>query len=537
MPAPTPAAAISREAAELEESQRLLIERSLHDARCDDDGLGIRGASDEFLRGLLTAAMLAVEQRFAPSTRGQDRSYWRMWTSWCDLVGTPPLRTNSAANEGRIEHLHRREVALALGAFMTWAAEAEQRGYKIESMLNRLRGVARRHWAVTIRFVSLSLVVQAAQGLVREHIDAHGADSLRRRSKEPFDTAEIVAILNLPAGTCVAHGSSVVTVGENLEWQGVVVFINLFCTGGWRKEAIALGPKEAFGGRKLSLGEVTYRIGGVLHREPTVQQLLRITWNDLCYINPVPCKNDPDNSKFGSSPVPSRYHATQPICLVRELAKYEIMRMRADPVGTAAARRKDLPLVLSPTGRSWSKAELSKFFDGLLRLVCSEERARQLSVHSFRVWLACALLAAGATPEQIMLMVRWSSEAARKLYARLAMTTQCSLHTSALHASFDSIRAHTLLDASSATGASSGVDAAAEALRIAVGLLDTVTDASGARVASAADLRRTCAIDEDDVFSMLEASSDALEGLAARADAALTDTGAPAPDSESEDEP
>ena len=537
MPAPTPAAAIGREAAELEESQRLLVERSIRDARCDEDGLGISGASDELLRGLLTAAMLAVEQRFAPSTRGQDRSYWRMWTAWCDIVGTPPLRTNSAANEGRIEHLHRREVALALGAFMTWAAEAEQRGYKVESMLNRLRGVARRHWAVTIRFVSLSLVVQAAQGLVREHIDAHGADSLRRRSKEPFDTAEIVAILNLPVGTHVTHGSSVVTVGENLEWQGVVVFINLYCTGGWRKEAIALGPKEVFGGRKLSLGEVTYRIGGVLHREPTVQQLLRITWNDLCYINPVPCKNDPDNSKFGSSPVPSRYHATQPICLVRELAKYEIMRMRADPSGMAAARRKDLPLVLSPTGRSWSKAELSKFFDGLIRLVCSEERAKQLSVHSFRVWLACALLAAGATPEQIMLMVRWSSEAARKLYARLAMTTQCSLHTGALHASFDSIRAHTLLDAASATGASSDVDAAAEALRVAVGLLGTVTDASGARVASAAELRRTCAIDEDDVISMLEASSDALEGLAARADATLTDAGAPAPDSESEDEP
>jgi hypothetical protein len=114
-------------------------------------------------------------------------------------------------------------------------------------------------------------------------------------------------------------------------------------------------------------------------------------------------------------------------------------------------------------------------------------------VHSFRVWLACALLAAGATPEQIMLMVRWSSEAARKLYARLAMTTQCSLHTGALHASFDSIRAHTLLDAASATGASSDVNAAAEALRIAVGLLDTVTDASRARVASAAEHQRMLA--------------------------------------------
>jgi hypothetical protein len=51
------------------------------------------------------------------------------------------------------------------------------------------------------------------------------------------------------------------------------------------------------------------------------------------------------------------------------------------------------------------------------------------------------------------------------------------------------------------------------------------------------ELRRTGAIDEDDVISILEASCDALEGLAARADATLTDASAPAPDSESEDEP
>jgi len=535
--APASTVTAQRGAAELEESQRMLIERSIRDARCDEDGLGIRGASDELLRGLLTAAVLAVEKRFAPSTRGQDRSYWRMWVAWCDLIGTPPLRTNSAANEGRVEHLHRREVALALGAFMTWVTEAEQRGYKIESMLNRLRGVARRHWAVTIRFVSLALVVQASQGLVRDHIDAHGADALRRRSKEPFETSEIVALLRLRPGKVINHGSSFITVGDNIEWQGVVVFINLYCTGGWRKEAIALGPKEVFGGRKLSLGDITYRIGGTLHREPTVRVLLGVTWGDMCYVNPVPCKNDPDNSKFGGSPVPSRFHATQPICLVRELAKYEIMRMRADPVGASKTRRKELPLVLSPAGRSWSKAELSKFFDGLIRMVCSEERAKQLSVHSFRVWLACALLAAGATPEQIMLMVRWSSEAARKLYARLAMSTQCSLQAGAVNANFDSIRAHTLIDASAPTGASADVQAAAEALREATGLLDSITVETGARVASSAELRRTCSIDDDAVFSMLEESSGTLEGLAASADAALTDAGAAALDSGSDDEP
>jgi len=535
--APAMPVAARRGAAELEESQRMLIERSIKDARCDEDGLGISGASDELLRGLLTAAMLAVEKRFAPSTRGQDRSYWRMWAEWCDSIGTPPLRTNSAANEGRVEHLHRREVALALGAFMTWAAEAEQRGYKIESMLNRLRGVARRHWAVTIRFVSLALVVQAAQGLVREHIDAHGADALRRRSKEPLETAEIFALLNLPKGTLVAHGSSCIVVGDNLEWQGVVVFINLYCTGGWRKEAIALGPKEVFGGRKLSLSEVTYRIGGTLHREPTVAILQSLTWGDMCYVNPVPCKNDPDNSKFGGSPVPSRYHATQPICLVRELAKYEIMRMRADPIASSRTPRKEMPLVLSPAGRSWAKAELGKFFDGLIRLVCTEERAKQLSVHSFRVWLACALLAAGATPEQIMLMVRWSSEAARKLYARLAMTTQCSLQAGAVDASFDSIRAHTLLDASAAAAVSDEARAAAEALQATTSLIDAVTVGAGAHIAAAKDLRRTCNIDDDDVFGLLDEASHALEGLAVSADAAFTETAATEPQAESDDEP
>ena len=42
----------------------------------------------------------------------------------------------------------------------------------------RLRGVARRHAAVGIIFVSLTLVVMAADGLIQEQIDVHGTDSL-----------------------------------------------------------------------------------------------------------------------------------------------------------------------------------------------------------------------------------------------------------------------------------------------------------------------------------------------------------------------
>ena len=73
--------------------------------------------------------------------------------------------------------------------------------------------------------------------------------------------------------------------------------------------------------------------------------------------------------------------------------------------------------------------------------------------------------------------------------------------------------------------------AAAEALREATELIGKVTVGANTRVASTSDLRRTCAIDDDGVFSMLEEASGALEGLAAKADAALSEADAQEPES------
>eukprot|EP00965_Chrysotila_dentata_P023195 769160-Pleurochrysis_carterae.AAC.1 len=99
--------------------------------------------------------MDALEQRYRPSTRKLDRSYWRKWKEWCALVRTPPLRVNQAANSGAVPELHQREVALALGGFMFFVStgyDASGRRYKVESMLARLRGVARRHKAMGLTF-------------------------------------------------------------------------------------------------------------------------------------------------------------------------------------------------------------------------------------------------------------------------------------------------------------------------------------------------------------------------------------------------
>ena len=77
---------------------------------------------------------------------------------------------------------------------------------------------------------------------------------------------------------------------------------------------------------------------------------------------------------------------------------------------------------------------------------------------------------------------------------------------------------------------------AAEALQTSTALIDAITTGSGAYVAATKDLRRTCAIDDDDVFGMLEEASLSLEGLAVSADAAFTDTEATVPQVDSDDE-
>ena len=506
---------------DLADVHRLMAARAVQDMRCDDDGLGVKGASDEALEQMMMACQRAMERRFALGTRKLDRSYWRFWEEHCKLLGTPPLRTNAAANSGGNTALHRRELGVALSFFMTCCALNPQ--YKVESMLSRVRGVARRHKAVGLTFVSLSLVVMAAEGLIQEQIDVHGAEILLVKSKEPFTYAEVAAMFALTHGDAVIAG---IVMGEGIDAQGVRVYMALFATMGPRGEAIALGERETYGGRKLRLGSVTYCFDGVLTKSPTLQQLRNVTAGDRLYITPCPCKNDPKGTKYGNAPVVSRWHPTRVVCLMRELVQYELMR-RVPQEERAAA-----PLVLAPGGVPWTKKKLQALQKALNERVCAPARARRLTVHSWRVWLACALLAQGATPEQIMQLLRWSSDEARKLYARMAEGTQASMLEAAVEAPIDSIRSHTLYaeaaaqDAARAEARAAGPSQAGE--RVAQGGAALDEDASAVERAQDGsgelpDPGRLPDLDDDELHARLHAARDGLRAAASTSDAALVE--------------
>ena len=268
----------------------------------------------------------------------------------------------------------------------------------------------------------------------------------------------------LPAGTRIAASGVSVEVGDNLDWQGVVTMVHFFCTSGIRKEGIALGESEVIGPRKFTLARLTYRIGETVHRVPPRHLLESVLKGELAcivYASPVPCKNDPRGTKYGNQPIPSRYSSTRTICFAREIVKYELMR------GVPQCDRDKEPLILAPVSatagvasdrgaaagrRAWRKGGLDAFFKAHAGLVVTPARLKSLTMHSWRVWLACALLAAGATPEQIMLLLRWSSDEARKLYARISEGAHLAHLDMACDAKVDSIRSHTLLHAATEEG-------------------------------------------------------------------------------------
>ena len=55
----------------------------------------------------------------------------------------------------------------------------------------------------------------------------------------------------------------------------------------------------------------------------------------------------------------------------------------------------------------------------MIAAVVGHERAKFYSMHSWRIYLACALLAAGASSGTIQALLRWRSDEAVKIYARL----------------------------------------------------------------------------------------------------------------------
>ena len=417
------------------------IARALLD---DTSDLALKPRNQHTFRMLLVASIRARAARFAPTTNKVDKSYWKKWCELChDVFDTNPVRWDQQASIDPAHKHHPREVHLALSAFIFWCLHESK--FKPSSMLARLRGVAREHRKRGLRFVDLRLVVDACKGILRILVAEHGPEVAEVKRKEPLQPWMLRRWLALPIGTIVGA----YRVGPSLAWKGIRVFITLMACSGFRKADVALDNDVKFGRAHLSLRFVFYRIDGVFYATPTralLERVLQGLVECIACVRPPPSKADPTGSRYGASPICSKYHPSEPVNFARELIEYELMRNLWSP-----EERELAPLLLDRSNKCWRKAVLSHVFLQLLLQIIPANETHKYSVHSFRIFLACALRDAGKTNAEIREALRWATDDALVLYARANLLADAEARANAASANVESVRVPTVLSAASRT--------------------------------------------------------------------------------------
>ena len=94
---------------------------------------------------------------------------------------------------------------------------------------------------------------------------------------------------------------------------------------------------------------------------------------------------------------------------------------------------------------------LSHVFLQLLLQIIPANKTHKYSVHSFRIFLACALRDAGKTNAEIREALRWATNDALVLYARANLLADAEARANAASANVESVRVPTVLSAASRT--------------------------------------------------------------------------------------
>ena len=158
----------------------------------------------------------------------------------------------------------------------------------------------------------------------------------------------------------------------------------------------------------------------------------------------------------GSNPIYLRFSDTAVINAARALRDLEF----AWPV--ADRDRQNTPLFVTQNKRMFSRTNLADCVHAMLREcgAVSADRLGDFSLHSFRIYLACALLDKGYSEAAIMAALRWKTCEALKIYARLGDAGYANMIEAAATATVTSTQAPNIPDFDGAQKAAAWIAAA-----------------------------------------------------------------------------
>ena len=419
-----------------------LAKRLLGVLQDDESKYALKPQDDSVLSEACVKLALLLQSHVPEATLANEASNWKHWVAFCAHMRTSPWRDDKAANAGGKGH--EREVQLlALGllyiyARMKPARRTPGRAPKPESALAVLRGVRRMHARLGIKMAGLELATRLAASLAAEYCLEHGPEELMPHRTEPLTNDMVDWLVATPHGTQLKPGLKVEE--GSLRETSLRACYAVMARTGFRSSEVAMRTANTHTLKRLSRWHLRWRIGGVLVHDPTPEQLRNLKAGDFAILIPPTSKADQFGMEWGPHPIWLRVDPGEAVNAALALAKLEL----AHPVATAD--RRATPLFVTGAKTGITQEQLREDFKCRLTLKFPTEAASgEVTLHSFRVYLACCLLELKRSTDEIKALLRWKSDEALRVYARLNAHAYADLLQGVGSVQVDSRRAQNLV--------------------------------------------------------------------------------------------
>ena len=228
------------------------------------------------------------------------------------------------------------------------------------------------------------------------------------KRKLPLTNSIINGMVSMYDGA--RRGALVVALGTYY-WISMLCLFTVLSETGMRDDEVT-GPKGRNG---LTFASLTWKVKGLLYKILTAALRATMGVGDGVYLAHGIAKNDPVGRFFAATPSFLPWRAAGR-CSCRALADLEVA------AAIAPSARESTPLFGPAPGEYFVIAQVEAAFT-----LCLAEGARvpaaelsNYSVHSFRIFVACALLTAGCPRWLIKRMLRWRGDDSLEIYARVS---------------------------------------------------------------------------------------------------------------------
>ena len=350
-------------------------------------------------------------------TTKEEETHWRYWCAYTAALETNSTRNNTAANSGADPEGHQNEINILRYAPI-WIAQNCMAGRKTtnngmatkrptpHSALQVINSVMRIHKrrGITMARVSWRPILD---GMCRQYTQEYGVSALQPKHHEPFTRDEVTKLTDPPPGIAI---TSTLNSDNSIKFKSFRAAMCLSSETGDRKADLALNPGVPFTIDRMTRSCLSYIIKGKHVHNPSRQELLSMAPGDLAVVTSASSKNDQFGMRWSCAP---RYlpYGSYVNSSCRALVEYEL----AHPC--AAALRNQVPLLSTDSLHTpWQSHDLSNSLKGLQHVLHLDTSK---SWHSFRVYLASALLASKHDDPTIQAMVHWKTLESSRTYARI----------------------------------------------------------------------------------------------------------------------